>query len=265
MEMRHEPDQAAPNDWITLVNDRCDLELAFKALDGWDHFHTDTIRGRIRSLQLRPQEAWGYFEKAQDRADEYGRSLRNLLRQFYLKVYRFDNAIIEESAPEGGQPGKTESCLKDLLRGDTPNSEVASQLRLFNHGLYLLHRQDYAAARKLFKKLLRESRDRIGDEKTGFYFGAAVAHRALGEEAEAERQIENACLFIPALDNTFNMGIYAGTASALLRLWDREDEAQEWDEFLVRLKIPKKTADLFRERSKRILKRSASLKRVFLF
>jgi tetratricopeptide (TPR) repeat protein len=263
--MKHEPDQAAPNEWITLVNDRCDLDLAFKALEGWNHFHTDTIRGRIRSLQLRPHEAWGFFRKAEERADEFGRSLRNLLRRFYLKVYRFENAVIEESTPEGGRPGETERCLKDLLRGDTPDSEIASQLRTFAHGVYLLHKEDYPAAKKLFKKLLRDSRDRIGDEKTGFYLGAAVAHKALGEEAEAERQMENACLFIPALDNTFNMGCYAGTASALLRLWEKEDEGNEWDEFLVRLKIPRKTADLFRERSHRIYTRSASLKRVFLF
>jgi len=262
---KHEPDQAAPHDWITLVNDRCDLDLAFKALQGWDHFHTDTIRGRIRSLQLRPKEAWEFFRLAEERAEEYGRSLRNILRRFYLKVYSFENALLAESEPDGGSSAQTERCLKSLLSTEVPDSEVASQLRTYSHALYLLHKEDYATAERMFKRLLRDSRDRIGDEKTGFYLGAAVTFRGLGEEAEAERQLENACLFIPALDNTYNMGLYAGTASALLRIWEREEEAREWDQFLTRLKTPKKTSDLFRERSKRMYMRSASLKRVFLF
>jgi tetratricopeptide (TPR) repeat protein len=263
--MRREPDQAAPNDWITLVNDRCDLDQAFNALEDWDHFHTDTIRGRIRSLQLRPAEAWEHFQKAEARADEFGRSLRNLLRRFYLKVYCFENSLIQESQTGGGDPAVIEKYHRQLMSVEVPDSEVAGQLRMFNQGLFLTHTEDYPAAKKLFRKLLRQSRDRIGDEKTGFYFAAAVVHRALGEEGEAERQLENACLCIPALDNTFNMGHYAGVAIALLSIWEREEEAREWDQFLVRLKIPKKTADIFRERTKRILARSESLKRVFFF
>src|SRR5688572_23345811 len=103
-----EPDQSTPKDWLNLVTQGCDLERAFQALEGWEHFHTDTIRGRIRSLQLRPQEAWDYFEKAEGRAREYGQTLRNLLRRFFLKLYRFENALVEESADSGSQPGRTE-------------------------------------------------------------------------------------------------------------------------------------------------------------
>ena len=263
--MKHERDQAAPHDWISIVNERADLDLAFETLEGWTHFHTDTIRGRIRSLQLRPVEAWEHFERAEARAQEFTRSVRNVLRRFYLKVYCFENAVIEESASEGASRSKTDERLKSLLEADAPESEVATHIRLFNNAVYLLHREEYTRARELFLRLLRESRKRSGDEKSGFYLGAAVAHRALGETAEAERQMENGALSIPALSNTFNMGIYAGSLAALLRIWGRDEEAKEWDEFLVRLRIPPKTAQLFRERSRRILERSSSLKRVFLF
>ena len=266
MPQKHrEPEQAAPISWVTLVNDRCDLDLAFDELDGWKHFHTDTIRGRVRSLQLRPKEAWTYFEKARARAHKYEHSLRNHLRLFYLKLYCFENALIAESQSEGGSPSRTNKCLKALLAGEIPPSEVAEQMRTFVHALHLLHQADYALAKKLLKKLIRQSRDRLGDEKTGFYFAAAVAYRGLGKKAEADRQLENASLMIPALDNAFNMGLYAGTASALLRIWGREAEAREWDEFIVHFKPPAKTAEILRERSRRIQERTASLSRVFLF
>jgi tetratricopeptide (TPR) repeat protein len=263
--MNREPDQAAPKNWIMLVTDRCDLDLAFEALEGWEHFHTDTIRGRIRSLQLRPDEAWDHFENAQKRSESYGSSLRNVLRRFYLKIYRFENALIEESGSDAGDPSKMEDCLRALLCGETPDAEIARTLNLFSKGLCRLHREKYAEAKKIFHKLLQESRDRLGDEKAGFYLGAAVAHRGLGEEEESDRQIENASLFIPALDNAFNMGYYAGALAALLRIWDKEEEASEWDAFIQRLKIPPKTIRLFEERSRRIVERSLKLDRVFLF
>jgi hypothetical protein len=263
--MRHESDQAAPSDWIALVNERADLDVAFVALDGWDHFHTDTIRGRIRSLQLRPDEAWKYFRTAEERADTFPRSLRNVLRRFYLRVYCFENAIIEESGPGGSRSGQTEELLRKILASDTPDSDVAALIRTFCQALYLVHQQNYVSAKKHLLKLLDQSRNRNGDEKAGFYLTLAATHRALGEDPEADRQMENACLAIPTLSNTFNMGIYAASVSAILRLWDREEEACEWDQFVVRLRIPETTARVFRERSRRILERSQELKRVFLF
>ena len=92
-----------------------------------------------------------------------------------------------------------------------------------------------------------------------------MAWRGIDEEEKGNLQLEFASLSIPVLGSRFNMGLYAGSAAALLRLWDRESEADEWDVFLTHLKIPEKTAELFRERARRIVERSGSLKRVFLF
>jgi hypothetical protein len=63
--------------------------------------------------------------------------------------------------------------------------------------------------------------------------GTAAASKGLGRDGEADRHMENAGLAIIALSKTFNMGMHAGTASAMLRLWGREDEALEWDQFLA--------------------------------
>jgi hypothetical protein len=262
---KHDFDQAVPEKWLESLNERCDLDQSFEALEGWNHFHTETIRGRLRSLQLKPREAWEHFERATARSGGFDASPRNALRRFYLKVYRFENALLEESIPGGGDPGRTESCLKAVLRGDAAASGMVRQFRIFTIATYLLHKQNYGAAKNLILQVIRQNETTAGDEKTGFYLAAAAAYRGLGESAGADRQIENACLAIPTLDNTFNMGLYSAIVHAFLRLWGREREAGEWADFLMRLKIPAKTIELFCERSRRIVERSSNLHRIFLF
>jgi hypothetical protein len=57
---------------------------------------------------------------------------------------------------------------------------------------------------------------------------------------------------------------FASTA-ALLRVWDREGEATEWDDFIAKLHVPESTWAIFGERYRRIVQKSRSLGWVFLF
>src|SRR5258706_199678 len=145
----NDSEQAVPEKWLDALNERCDLDQSFQALQGWDHFHTDTIRGRLRSFQLKPREAWDHFDLAVERA----------------------------------------------------------------------------------------------------------------EGSAADRKIENACVSIPTLINTSNMGLSSAIVHAFLMLLDRNQEAGEWADFLKRLQIPPKTIEIFRERSRRIVERSSYLQR----
>jgi len=210
-------------------------------------------------------EGWQYFRRAEDRYAAFPRTNKNKHRYFYLKVYCFENARHEESEPGQGDPALTECYLNALLDCETPGSESAEKVKRFYHGLYFLHKEEYAQACELFSRLIGEGLDKLGDSMCGVYFAAAVAFHELGDEWQADRQLENGFLCIPTLQNKYNMGLYAGVASALLRIWGRDREARDWDQFLDIIKIPKKTADLFRERERRIRERSASLERVFLF
>ncbi len=258
-------DRAAPADWMALVNEKCDLDLAFEALEGWNHFYTDTIRGRIRSLQLRPKEATTFFDLSAERVDDFPNTLRNFLRRFYHRIYVFENAIIAESESGGGDPKQTDRHLKDLMEMEIPETEIALQTRQYHKGLFFLHRDKADEAKKCFLRIIRQSRERMGDEKTAYYIGAAAAHKQLDEDKEAEKQLEYASLYIPTLENTLNMGIYSATLSALLQVWERPEEAQEWLDFLGRLKIPVKTREILLDRYRRIVARSLSLQRAFIF
>lgn len=258
-------DRAAPADWMNLVNEKGDLDLAFDALDGWDHFYTDTIRGRIRSLQLRPKEAELFFERSQARVEEFPNTHRNFLRRFYHKIYVLENSVIAESAPEGGDPDLTDKVLEDLMNMEIPETEVALQTRQYHKGVLFLNRGKFTEAKRCFLRIIKQSHGQMGDEKTAYYLGAAVALKQLGQEKDANWQIENASLIIPTLENTLNMGIYSASLSAFLDLWGREAEAEEWRDFLFRLKMPEKTRQLLLQRKERVVTRSRALGRVFVF
>jgi len=249
-----------------MWNQECDLDLAFEMLQGWNHFHTDTMRGRVRSLQLRSQEAWPFFEKALSRIHEFDESLQNKIRAFYLHIYCFENALVEESSGHG-DPQLTSRYLDRVVRHRLEEQEfrIANELKEFLQVLFLINQERYREAKTIADHLLESSRNRLGDEKVGFFFAASVAYKGLGDERASTEQIENALLGIPTLAQRFNMGLYAGTAMALLRFWGMADRAQEWEQFLVHLRIPERTADIFRERARRMFERSAALKRAFVF
>src|ERR1041384_497179 len=176
------PDQAVPNQWIDIVNKQCDLDLAFDILEGWNHFHTDTIRGRVRSLQLRPKEAWEFFSKAQARAD--ANTPHNKIRTFYIKVYCFENALIDESFSEEGYQGDLIRHWIQQLLAETFDISKITYVQEYCQGISVLHEEEYAEAARIFSKLLEESGGRKIDELTGLYIAAAVAFRGLGNEGE---------------------------------------------------------------------------------
>ena len=259
-----ETDKAVPENWLEVFN-TCDLDEAFKALNGWNHFHTDSLRGRTLSLQLRPTEAWEYFLRAETRVDNFQKTNRNILRHFVLKVFCLENCFVEESLPDLGNTQKAKEIYKEILEFNAPNLDFARNYKNFARALYALHHKNYSGAIKTLNWLLRDTKNSMGDERTGFYLAASVAYRGEGDEATSDRFLENACLSIPTLENRFNMGLFTGVVIALLQLWGRNEGAHEWDFFLANLKISEKAANIFRERSRRMLERSASLNRVFIF
>jgi tetratricopeptide (TPR) repeat protein len=258
------PEQAAPEDWMAVLN-ACDLDEAFESLDGYNHFHSDTLRGRTRSLQLRSTEAWKYFREAESRIRQFKSTDQNRLRHFFLKVYSFENSMTDESLPDGGNPARTAKYYREVTSFPLEGIWLVDHYKLINRGFYQLHKKNFPVARKALAEAIELTRDALRDDLAALYLTHAVACRGLGDEAASDRSLENAFLAIPALQSTYNMGLFASICTAVLRLWDREADAREWDEFLIKLKVPQKTIAIFHERSQRIIARSAKLQQVFLF
>ena len=54
-----------PKNWLKKFFRNADLETSYRELGSVRHFHAQTMRGRIRSLQMRFGDAWDHFARAQ--------------------------------------------------------------------------------------------------------------------------------------------------------------------------------------------------------
>ena len=54
-----------PENWISIMVEEMDFEKAFKALEGYNHFHTSTLRGKVRMLMMDLEGSWHHFAQAE--------------------------------------------------------------------------------------------------------------------------------------------------------------------------------------------------------
>ena len=97
--MQQDEDSPLPPGWTEEFVGRADLEASYQSLESCDHFHAATMRGRIRTLQLRIEEAWDHLDEADLQSRLAVETIPNLMRVFLLQVYRFENAMLERPEP----------------------------------------------------------------------------------------------------------------------------------------------------------------------
>jgi len=89
--------EPVPEGWIQRYSTRVDLEASYAELEGRRHFHVESLRGHIRSLQHRFDDAWEHFERAVGLVEEAEDDIATLVRKFLLEIYRLENALLEKS------------------------------------------------------------------------------------------------------------------------------------------------------------------------
>ena len=99
MKRSEQMDSPLPGGWLEELFEKADLERAFAALRGLKHFYIEAWKGHIRAEQLRFDAAWKYFDKAYSLANDIEENIPNLVRQFILNIWCFENAMVE--APIG--------------------------------------------------------------------------------------------------------------------------------------------------------------------
>jgi hypothetical protein len=96
-----------PTGWAEEFFEKADFERSFAGLEGCSHFQADVMRGRIRSLQLRLDEARGYFERALAGALSAPRTIPNTIRRLVLHAYWFEDALLQGPVTEKPDPDWT--------------------------------------------------------------------------------------------------------------------------------------------------------------
>jgi tetratricopeptide (TPR) repeat protein len=231
--------KACPDGWLELVMEGVDFERAFAALEGFNHFHSETLRGKMRSLQLRTGEAAEHFRRAEKRARRSPNDLRKPIRLFYLRFYALTNALIEEARSDDSEVRiETELEMQRFLECEDPDSLSTDQIRILMIGHYQLLRGNYDSALEAFECLIEESRSRIEDFQLDFFCGAQAAALALGDAAKAERHYENAQNLSQCISQPFKLALAASKLHVLLKYSGRDAEAQGWLDLLERMPIP---------------------------
>ena len=251
--MRREKDSPLPDAWIHEFMHKADLEKSFRDLDGCRHFHGHTMRGRIRTLQLRTDDAWTHFDRAEAMSRVAEESISNLRRAFVLQVYRFLNALLEDPGTSGveiEEPSlpKFPSALLD----EFPELRAALNLRARVQGVYLLHAGQCEEALDVFRALTEDRRAR-SDVLANAYLSIACCQFNLGNEHETRHFLEAAELAIHACEAVLNRGYLCGLIYALHDVMDDQEKAAEWKEFLYSLACPRATKDAFLARGEKFV------------
>ena len=143
-----------PDGWVDRFSSRVDLDASFRELEGLHHFYVETMRGRVRSLQLRFDEAWEHFESATDAVDAAEDSIANLVRQFQLEIFRFENALVEEPLdPDVDVPQFDLPDIPEIVFEEYPEVKYVLSLRVNCEALLRLHIGQYEESHRLYERL----------------------------------------------------------------------------------------------------------------
>lgn len=254
-----------PPGWMEMMVEKADFKAAFDALEGYPHFHSESLRGKIRSIQLRTQEAWEHFQKAEELSKSYEESAQKRIFLFYLSIYRVENAYIEEARdPEEKTSERTDFEMQRFLDTKCPELVIAQQLQINFLGYYQLLRGQYQEALLTFKALMEESQTRFEDQQVAFFCAAAAACKELGLEEDAKKHYENAALAVNSLSQLYKIGLFCARLYTLMMHWEKHKEAEEWLQRLEKLPCPEDSRQCFIERARLFTVASSQRRGIFI-
>ncbi len=253
-----------PDGWVDRFSSRVDLDASFRELEGLHHFYVETMRGRVRSLQLRFDEAWEHFESATDAVDAAEDSIANLVRQFQLEIFRFENALVEEPLdPDVDVPQFDLPDIPEIVFEEYPEVKYVLSLRVNCEALLRLHIGQYEESHRLYERL--GSSDHRPERLALCYLGrAACQHNLDASSSSVDALLESAALATAAVDVNLYRLLIGSSLISFHEFLGQEEPAQEWRSFLERLPCPPVTTELFVERTRRSLERSRQHGRLLL-
>jgi DNA-directed RNA polymerase specialized sigma24 family protein len=251
-----EVDAPLPPGWLDDLENRVDFECSFQDLEGRTHFHAEAFRGLIRSLQLRWDEAWKHFDRAQQLVDEADENIPNLIREFLLHIWCFENAIVEAPLIETNinPPALWIPDLPQQVMDDYPEVRLVLDMRRNAEAMLRLHLGHWHDARDIYEKLIQEYREPSSGSLGLYHAGLAACHYALVKEGEAEEQdevfrdLDNAGVACLADGKTLRRATLFSILCAFHGFLGTGEE-ESWRRRIRSLPCPEATRKLFLERA----------------
>lgn len=256
--MRSKHESVLPKDWYRELFDKADLERSFQRLEGIEHFYAAAMRGRIRSLQMRLDDAWEHLDEAADGVDKVPVNIPNLVRAFLLNIYSFENALLANPVDRSSPPPNSQIPeIPDEILEKYPEVGYVVSLRLSAEGTLRLHLGDFHVSSMIFQGLVQSYNKPPDAVLAMHYAGLAAAQHNLGLEAKSRENLENAALALHSGGDLLNRAKVAGILWGLHSALGDEQESGDWAEYLRRLECPEATREAFLERSRLLVERCA--------
>jgi hypothetical protein len=245
-----------PEGWYKEFFEVADLEQSFRRLRGLRHFYAAAMRGRIRSLQLRVPEAWDHFDRASRLVLKVPVTIPNLVRQFMLNLYLFDNALLDGPVDRSPPiPHAKIPTLPPQVAAEYPEVAQVIELRRAAEGFLRLHMGEDAVARKIFRRLIADRGSNADAALAVHYCGLAAAEQNLGHAAQARLHLENAGFAVQSGGSKLNRARAASILFAFYSWLEMEEDAEGWRIYLENLKCPEPTRDVFIRRAHLLVER----------
>lgn len=259
------PEPPLPEGWLGAFIARADLSASYAALSGSAHFYAETLRGRIRALELRLDEASRHFERAEDLFAEAPRTTPNLLRRFLLSIYAFDCILL--SGPLDPALASLDALIPEVPRRvqeEHPEVAFALEYRRSVEALFRIHVGDSDRAREIYEELLHEN-TADQEQLARYHVGLAAARHNLGLEESSLASLECAGLCLQAGTKLLPQAQVAGILRGAYAYLGLPAEARSWELFLARLPCPQATRDAFLRRGELSTRRSLEVSRLVFF
>lgn len=254
-----------PPDWRDLIYEKVDFEAAFDALDGYDHFHTEALRGFIRTYQLRLDDAWSHFRNAERLFPGAVPSKENPRYLFLLRDFAAGAAVTGEALDPGTDSAlRTDREMARFIRTRGPVEPIFDQVRVAQIAYYDLIRGNFQKTLNTFEFLLEESRERLEPQQVAFSIGAAAAAYELGLSPVVEKHYENAALGVNLTSQPFKIAQFSSRLYILLTHWGREEEAQDWLQRIEMIECPPQSRSCFFRRGEVFTVASRARNHIFI-
>jgi hypothetical protein len=257
-----------PEGWLDEYVDKADLDLSYSRLTARRHFYVEALRGHIRSQQLRFEDAWDHFDKATLFCAESEENIPNLVRQFLLHIWCFENALVEAPLADGDLdvPVLWIPELPERILADYPEVKLVIDHRRNAEALLRLHIGKWSESAELYQTLIQENRNSVhNDSLATYYLGMAACQHNMDMKEIALRYLEDAGLSVLTGGRTLNRLLGAAVLYAMYSRIGDLDEARSWKSFLESFKCPQPTKEVILRRADILIERCAQKESLVLF
>lgn len=230
-----------------------EFNKAFSLLERIRHPDAEALKGRIRSLELKFDEAEEHFDKAEEKYkkaeekyEEAEESIPNLIGECKLQICRFDNELLTGPLETGYKISYPDMPpLPEEIMDEYPEVKDVITLRYITEAKLRLHLGEDGKAKILFGKVINELGRKAPD-----YLSLGLIAAEFNKNKEPRELEYNLEILVDSLSHQIEKNLVrflqnVANIYAFYLFENKHQEAKEGLDIINAVDCPKKTKDIF--------------------